>query len=178
MDRPRSLRGPSWLAAMLLLAVLAATSSDAADVQPTVGHRAPDFTLRDPDGKPVQLSRVLGERAVLVNFWATWCPPCREEMPTMERAYRDYKARGLEILAVSIDAGDPKAVAGRVKEFMAELKLTFPALLDSNGDVVRAYRLRGLPTTFSSIETASSARWRSVTGTGPMPRPGRSSRES
>lgn len=66
----------------------------------------------------------------------------------MERVYRDYKARGLEILAVNIDAGDPKAVAGRVKEFMAELKLTFPALLDSNGEVVRAYRLRGLPTTF------------------------------
>ncbi|HEV8309968.1 MAG TPA: TlpA disulfide reductase family protein [Methylomirabilota bacterium] len=148
MKRVRGGSVPPWLVAVLLVAVLAATSSDAADVRPTVGHRAPDFTLRDPDGKPVQLSRVLGERAVLVNFWATWCPPCREEMPTMERVYRDYKARGLEILAVNIDAGDPKAVAGRVKEFMAELKLTFPALLDSNGEVVRAYRLRGLPTTF------------------------------
>ncbi|HEV8674670.1 MAG TPA: TlpA disulfide reductase family protein [Methylomirabilota bacterium] len=139
---------PPWLVAVLLLAVLAATSSDAADVRPTLGHRAPDFTLRDPDGKPVQLSRVLGERAVLVNFWATWCPPCREEMPIMERAYREYGAKGLEILAVSIDAGSEAAVAGKVKAFMAELKLTFPALLDPRGEVVRAYQLRGLPTTF------------------------------
>ena len=66
----------------------------------------------------------------------------------MERAYRDYKARGLEILAVSMDAGSEAAVATKVNEFMAELKLTFPAVLDPEGDVVRAYRLRGLPTTF------------------------------
>jgi thiol-disulfide isomerase/thioredoxin len=96
----------------------------------------------------VQLSRVLKEKAVFLNFWATWCPPCREEMPTMERAYRDYKPRGLEILAVSMDAGGEAAVAARVKEFMSGLKLSFPALLDPQGDVVRAYRLRGLPMSF------------------------------
>ena len=66
----------------------------------------------------------------------------------MEQAYRDYNARGLEILAVSIDAGSEAAVAAKVNEFMAELKLTFPAVLDLTGDVVQAYRLRGLPTTF------------------------------
>lgn len=135
--------------AVLMFLVLAGTAAaQATDVQPAVGHRAPDFTLRDSHGKPVQLSRVVGERAVLLNFWATWCPPCREEMPTMERAYRDYKARGFEILAVSMDAGSEAAVTARVNEFMAELKLTFPAVLDPKGDVVRAYRLRGLPTTF------------------------------
>lgn len=150
MEKPRS-GGASrrvWLSLMLLLAVFTATVSDAADVQPTVGHRAPDFVLRDADGKSVHLSRVLGERAVLLNFWATWCPPCREEMPTMERAYRDYKARGLEVLAVSIDAGSEAAVTARVKVFMKKLKLTFPALLDLNGEVVHSYRLRGLPMTF------------------------------
>jgi peroxiredoxin len=122
--------------------------ASATDVQPAVGHRAPAFTLRDPDGKAVQLSRVLKEKAVFLNFWATWCPPCREEMPSMEAVYRDYKARGLEILAVSIDAGDETAVAARVKAFMADLTLTFPALLDPQMEVVRAYRLRGLPTTY------------------------------
>lgn len=66
----------------------------------------------------------------------------------MERAYRDYKARGLEILAVSIDAGREATVTAKVKLFMAELKLTFPALLDLDGEVARAYRLRGLPTTY------------------------------
>lgn len=136
------------IAALMLLVLAGAAVAEATDIQPAVGHRAPDFTLRDSHGKPVQLSRVLGQRAVLLNFWATWCPPCRAEMPTMERAYRDYKARGLEILAVSIDAGSEAAVAARVNEFMADLKLTFPAVLDPKGDVVRTYRLRGLPTTF------------------------------
>lgn len=136
------------VAGLLLLMVVGAGPAAASDVQPAVGHRAPDFTLRDPQGKPVQLSRVLGEKAVLLNFWATWCPPCQEEMPTMERAYRDYKARGLEILAVSIDAGREATVTAKVKLFMAELKLTFPALLDLDGEVARAYRLRGLPTTY------------------------------
>ncbi len=148
MELPRGRSVPPRFMAVLLLAVLAATSSDAADVQPTVGHRAPDFTLRDSDGTPVQLSRVLGERAVLVNFWATWCPTCREEMPTMERAYRDYRSKGLEVLAVSIDAGSDAAGAAKVKEFMAELGLTFSAVLDVKGEVTRTYRLRGLPTTF------------------------------
>lgn len=136
------------IAALMLLVLAGAAVAEATDIQPAVGHRAPDFTLRDSHGKPVQLSRVLGQRAVLLNFWATWCPPCRAEMLTMERAYRDYKARGLEILAVSIDAGSEAAVAARVNEFMADLKLTFPAVLDPKGDVVRTYRLRGLPTTF------------------------------
>jgi peroxiredoxin len=132
----------------LLLVLATSSAAGATDVQPAVGHRAPDFTLRDPDARPVQLSRVLKEKAVLLNFWATWCPPCREEMPTMERAYRDYGARGLEILAVSVDAGGESAVAARVTEFMSAFKLTFPALLDPQGEVVRAYRLRGLPMSF------------------------------
>jgi peroxiredoxin len=134
--------------ALVMLLVAVAIRVDATDVQPAVGHRAPDFTLNDVDGTPVRLSGVLGQKAVLLNLWATWCPPCREEMPTMEQAYRDYRAKGLEVLAVSIDAGDEKSVAGRVRRFVAELRLTFPALLDVKGEVVRAYRLRGLPTTF------------------------------
>jgi cytochrome c biogenesis protein CcmG/thiol:disulfide interchange protein DsbE len=137
------------LAAFLLLLLAGAAVAEATDVQAAVGHRAPDFTLRDPAGTPVQLSRVLKEKkAVFLNFWATWCPPCRDEMPSMERAYRDYKARGLEILAVSIDAGSEAAVAARVKAFMTDLALTFPALLDPTMEVVQAYRLRGLPTSY------------------------------
>src|SRR5437879_3349951 len=100
-------------------------------------------------------------------------------MPTMERAYHDYKARGLEILAVSIDidAGSEAALAGQVKAFMAELTLTFPALLDPNGDVVRTYRLRGLPTTFL-IDRKGIARPRSASGTGAARSPEGSSRRS
>ena len=130
------------------VSAVTSTAVEAADIQPAVGHRAPDFTLPDAEGKPVQLSRVLKEKAVLLNFWATWCPPRREEMPSMERVYRDYKAKGLEILAVSLDTGSDAVVAAKVKAFMAELTLTFPALLDPTMVVVSAYRLRGLPTTY------------------------------
>lgn len=137
-----------WIARWLLLVITGAAPVHAADVRPAVGHQAPDFTLRDSEGRSVQLSRVLGDKAVLLNFWAMWCPPCREEMPTMERAYREYKAKGLEILAVSIDFGDEAEVAAKVREFMADLKLTFPALLDPRNQVARTYRLRGLPATF------------------------------
>jgi peroxiredoxin len=137
-----------WSSALVLVLVVLVMPVGATDVRPAAGHRAPDFALRDVNGTPVQLSRVVGQKAVLLNFWATWCPPCREEMPTIEQAYRDYRARGLEVLAVSIDAGGEKSVAPLVRRFMAELGLTFPALLDSKGEAVRAYQLRGLPTTF------------------------------
>jgi peroxiredoxin len=112
-------------------------------VRPEVGYLAPDFTLPDLDGKPVRLSDFRGKKAIFLNFWATWCPPCRLEMPTMEKAYQVHKSRGLEILAVSIDTG-PKAA---VKDFMLEFKLTFPALLDPDMEVMQLYRLFSIPAT-------------------------------
>ncbi|MEE9230377.1 MAG: redoxin domain-containing protein, partial [Acidobacteriota bacterium] len=77
----------------------------APEVRPEVGFTAPDFALPGLDGQTVRLSYFRGKKAVFLNFWATWCPPCRLEMPTMETAYQEYKSRRLEILAVSIDAG-------------------------------------------------------------------------
>ena len=136
------------LAELSLLVVLVAAPAGADDVRPAVGHRAPDFTLRDVNGKSVQLSQVLREKAVLLNFWATWCPPCQSEMPTLQYVYGDYKANGLEILAVSIDVGDEAQVRAKVKAFITSLHLTFPALLDPRHEVVQKYRLRGLPMTF------------------------------
>lgn len=113
------------------------------EVRPEVGYLAPDFTLPDLDGKTVRLSDFRGKKAIFLNFWATWCPPCRLEMPTMEKAYQDYKGRGLEILAVTIDAG-PKNV---VKNFLEEFKLTFPVLLDPDMEVMHRYRLFSIPAT-------------------------------
>jgi len=115
----------------------------AQDPRPEVGHPAPDFTLPTLDGKMVPLSVFRGKKAVLI-FWATWCAPCRLEMPTMEKAYQKYKAKGLEILAVSIDAGPKSAV----KNFMGELRLTFPALLDPKMEVLHLYRLSAIPASF------------------------------
>ena len=112
--------------------------------RPEVGHPAPDFTLPTLDGKMARLSAFRGQKAVLINFWATWCAPCRLEMPTMEKAYQKYKGKGLEILAVSIDAGPKSAV----KNFMGELRLTFPALLDPKMEVLHLYRLSAIPASF------------------------------
>jgi peroxiredoxin len=133
--------------AALALALTLARWSEATEPQPAVGHTAPDFTAMDVHGRPIRLADFRGKRAVFLNFWATWCVPCRLEMPTMEQVYRDYKSRGLEILAVSIDAGHPIVVAVSVAEFMEELKLTFPALLDPEMEVARRYRVFGIPTT-------------------------------
>ncbi|MFQ5882845.1 MAG: peroxiredoxin family protein [Candidatus Methylomirabilales bacterium] len=116
----------------------------APEVRPQVGYLAPDFALVSLDGKTVRLSDLRGKKGVFINFWATWCPPCRLEMPTMEQVYQEYRSRGLEILAVSIDVG-PKSV---VKNFMQEFRLTFPALLDPEGEVMYRYRLFSIPASF------------------------------
>jgi len=91
------------LLALGLLIFLEPGSAPADDIRPAVGHRAPDFALHDLNARTVRLSEISRKKAILLNFWATWCVPCREEMPTMERAYRAYRSRGLEILAISLD---------------------------------------------------------------------------
>ena len=102
---------------------------------------APDFTVpRDPAGR-LSLAD-FRERVVLVNFWATWCPPCQQEMASMERLYQRYRDRGFTILAVSIDRNVP-AVAPFVKGF----GLTFPIGLDPESAVAGTYRVYALPTT-------------------------------
>lgn len=106
------------------------------------GSRAPDFTLKDLQGRTVRLSDYRGH-PVLVNFWATWCVPCRLEMPALEQRYARWKSSGLVILAV--DFAEP---ASDVQAFKDELGLSFPLLLDPNGDVQQMYRVRGYPSSF------------------------------
>jgi thiol-disulfide isomerase/thioredoxin len=101
-----------------------------------------DFRLPDLDGA----KRTLGELEgtfVFLNFWATWCPPCREEMPSMQRLYEQYGGRGLEILAVS-SMEDPRTVS----DFVAENGYTFPILLDEDGRASNLYAIRAIPTTY------------------------------
>jgi peroxiredoxin len=104
---------------------------------------APDFILPDLDGTPIRLSDHRG-KVVLLNFWATWCPPCRAEMPSMEKLYQAYRERGLAILAISNDLSGRSAV----EPFVRERGLTFPILLNPEAGVFAQYGVRGLPTSY------------------------------
>jgi peroxiredoxin len=103
---------------------------------------APDFTLPNPDGKKVSLKDFRG-KVVFLNFWATWCESCREEMPSMERLYREFKGRGLEIIAVNVKEKRPDALA-----FYRKLQLSYPVVLDFEGEVGLLYGAFGLPLTY------------------------------
>ena len=108
-----------------------------------VGSPAPNFTFPDLTGKTVSLSDYRG-RLVFLNIWATWCPPCVDEMPSMEKLYNKFKSDQFEILAVSVDGEGSKVVA----PFMERLNLTFPALLDKKGKIKNIYGVTGIPESF------------------------------
>jgi peroxiredoxin len=114
-----------------------------------VGHEAPDFTLPDPAGHRVELKGLRG-RPLVLNFWATWCAPCKEELPEFELVYREHQAVGLQVLAVSID---DEAGAHQVPAYLEAGSprvgpYTFPAVLDTRQEVARLYKLLGIPATF------------------------------
>jgi peroxiredoxin len=108
-----------------------------------VGSPAPNFTFPDLTGKKVNLSDYRG-RVVFLNIWATWCPPCVDEMPSMEKLYNKFKSDQFEILAVSVDGQGQKVVA----PFMERLNLTFPALLDTKSKIRNIYGVTGIPESF------------------------------
>ena len=109
---------------------------------PRVGQPAPDFALRDLDGRVHRLSDYRGQ-VVFINFWATWCPPCRQELPEIQAVYDDKKDAGLVVLEVNYQESAAKA-----RGYWDDQGLTMPVLLDSSGDVQDQYRLVGLPDSF------------------------------
>ncbi len=112
---------------------------------PKVGQPAPDFALWSLDGQTVRLSELRG-RVVLINFWATWCGPCRGEMPEIEAVYREFKDQGFVVLAINEENVSLDEARTLARDFRDELDLTFPILLDGpDGQVFRQYRLYGLP---------------------------------
>jgi peroxiredoxin len=134
----------------LMGAVVGLGSAAAPDILPVaernvvkLGEPAPNFQLRDLNGHPVALSDLRG-KVVLLNFWATWCGPCRVEMPAMEELYRTFSRKDFEILAVSTDA---QGVAV-TRPFQQENHLTFPILHDADYRVGLTYGARTLPMTF------------------------------
>jgi cytochrome c biogenesis protein CcmG, thiol:disulfide interchange protein DsbE len=111
---------------------------------PQKGFRAPDFTLQTAAGETYTLSDLQGY-AVLVNMWATWCPPCEAEMPAMQKVYEEYREQGLIILAVNSTFQDTPA---NIPIFIEKHNLTFPILLDQTSAVSRAYQVRSLPSSY------------------------------
>jgi len=107
-----------------------------------VGGLAPDFQLQDVDGKSVALGN-LQDKPLLLNFWATWCPPCRSEMPYIQQVYDEWSDKGLVVLAINVGESSAK-----VKEFMQSYGLSFPVLLDTKEKVTQIYNIGGIPTTF------------------------------
>ena len=110
---------------------------------PRVGHLAPDFVLTTLDGREVHLSDYRGH-VLFLNFWATWCGPCKVEMPAIERLYREYRRQGLAILAVSTDLEGPAVT----RPYRDALGLTFTIAHDPETVVMRLYGIHTLPVTF------------------------------
>jgi len=118
-------------------------SFDSSISKPQVRVEAPAFTLTSLDEGETALLDFKG-KVILLNFWATWCAPCVEEMPAMERLWQRLKEKGFVIVALAGDRGNPKAV----RKFSKKHNITFPVLLDRTGDVRRAYEVTGLPTSY------------------------------
>jgi peroxiredoxin len=111
---------------------------------PREGFPAPDFTLETLGGDAATLSAHRG-KVVIMNLWASWCGPCRAEMPALQKVYAAHRERGLEVLAVNSTFQDRESDA---QAFAQEFGLTFPVLLDRDGAVSQRYLLRALPSTF------------------------------
>jgi cytochrome c biogenesis protein CcmG/thiol:disulfide interchange protein DsbE len=125
---------------LLPLIVFSLTAVSGEQRAPVVGQTAPQIAAVAVDGSPIDLDALRGN-VVLINFWATWCPPCRAEMPAIEAAYQAYAAQGFEVIAVTNDQ-NPELVP----LFLREFGLTFPAVLDRDNAINAAYRVNGLPT--------------------------------
>lgn len=150
--RRRAARAYAVALAVVVAVVVAAWAQRTRTRPVLAGDRAPDFEVLDPEGALVTLAAFRG-KVVLLNVWATWCAPCKEEMPSMQRLYDMFSRDDFEIAAVSVDSppgvldafgnagGDPVA-------FARDLGLTFPVFLDPSGAVERIYRTSGVPESF------------------------------
>jgi peroxiredoxin len=107
------------------------------------GEIPPDFKLKDLQGREVSLKSYRG-KVVLLNFWATWCPSCRKEIPSMVKLYESYKNKGLEIIGINLDKLDKSGI----EKFSLEYNITFPILLDPTGKTAALYGITALPATF------------------------------
>lgn len=148
------------LAFLALLALVFLAGCNAGRSSEGTLGMAPPFTLLSLEGQERSLDEFRG-KPILLHFWATWCPPCREEMPLFQKLYQELGPSGLVILGVNVGESPPE-----VREFIEGTGVTFPILLDTKGEVANRYGVRGLPTTFW---IDPSGRIVDVTLGGPLP---------
>ena len=127
-----------WGAMFALIGGLWSSSAEALDA----GAKAPEIGLKDLSGKTVDLASLAG-KVVILDFWATWCAPCREEMPELQKFYKKYNAKGLEIVGISVDKG-PEGI----KDFINKLKVTFPVVHDEGHKVADKYSPPRMPSSY------------------------------
>ena len=153
----------NWIGIIILIAIIgygiydyygsrgdekeAAALVDLANVEKGIkkGQLPLDFTLNDLEGNPVSLSDFRG-KTIFVNFWATWCPPCRAEMPHMEKIYNEYKDEDVVFLAVNLTQTEKSTEV--ISQFVKDYGLTFPVVLDEKGDAMVDYEIVAYPTTY------------------------------
>ncbi|MCA1796382.1 MAG: TlpA family protein disulfide reductase [Geobacteraceae bacterium] len=128
----------------VMLACDKGESPDASEQAGVVmGETAPDFTLENMQGEEVTLSDLRG-KVVLLNFWATWCPPCREEIPSMEKLYQHFEGQAFEMLAINVEENGPEVVG----KFFEDKSHSFPILFDPQARAQRLYNVSKYPETF------------------------------
>ncbi|MGB5540826.1 MAG: TlpA disulfide reductase family protein [Gammaproteobacteria bacterium] len=134
---------PCLRTVLMLLSLLTLPAQAGQLLTPVPGKvPAPDFTLQDTEGRPHRLSDYRG-KTVIINFWTTWCPPCREEIPSMNRAWNALKDDGVVILAINMGEDEDTIFV-----FTADYPADFPLLLDRGGEVIAQWPVKGLPTTY------------------------------
>lgn len=116
----------------------------AAEERPEVGYAAPNFTLVGLDGKEVRLADLKG-KPVFLNFWATWCPPCREEMPAIQKLFTIY---GKDVAFLTVNMTVTERSTKNIEDFLRQNGYTLPVVLDKSGDVATKYLVRAIPTSF------------------------------
>ena len=130
------------LAIIVISGILIAGCAGGISQNPWIGKPAPDFQFQSPDGQATSLSDLKG-KPVLINFWATWCGPCRHEMPYIQQVYDEWQEKGLVLLAIN-KGESPSQVA----EFMQSQRLSLPVLLDMEGNIAQKYKIQYIPSTF------------------------------
>ena len=132
-----------WLALVLMLMLLVVAGCAKRELPPLEGNQAPDFTLPNLAGEQLRLADLRG-KVVLVHFWGTFCPPCRQELPSLAALNQVMAGKPLQLLAIAVDPGGKV----EVEAFLKKAGVTLPALLDPQGSVARRYGTTGVPETF------------------------------